>query len=68
MSLSLTNEQLTTLHQAFQMASIELGLGANADDNRRREQLSELIVGLANDGEINPDAIAQRACMLMRSK
>jgi hypothetical protein len=67
MSPSLSNEQLTALHQAFKMACAELGLASNADDRPRRERLSELIVGVANEGKINPREVAQRACELMRA-
>lgn len=55
------------ISQAFSMACVELGLGANADDDARRERLSELIVSVANDGERDPTAVARRALDLMNS-
>ena len=67
MSPSLNNEDLIVLEKAFRIACIELGLGANSDDNERREQLSKLIVSIANAGERDPLAIAQRAHRLMRA-
>jgi hypothetical protein len=54
------------LDQAFRAACIRLGLGANADDNRRRERLSQIIVSLANAGERDPTLIAVRASELIK--
>ena len=54
MSPSLNNEELRTLDEAFRAVCVELGLGANADDNQRREHLSQIIVSIANEGEPRP--------------
>jgi hypothetical protein len=67
MSLSLNNEELTVLDQAFHTACVELGLGANADDNARRERLSQLIVSVASEGERDPTTLARRAFELMKT-
>jgi hypothetical protein len=67
MSPSMNNEELSVLDQAFRAVCVELGLGANADDNRRRERLSQIIVALANEGRHDPTVIAQRACELMKT-
>jgi hypothetical protein len=66
MSPSLNNEDLVALDQAFRAVCVELGLGANADDNNRRERLSQIIVSIANEGERDPAAIARRAFDLMK--
>jgi hypothetical protein len=63
----MSNEELAVLDQAFRAVCVELGLGSNADDIRRRERLSQIIVGLANEGERDPNVIAQRACELMKT-
>jgi len=60
-----SNEKLAAL-EAFRMVCVELGLGANADDNRRRERLSQIIASIANQGERDPTAIARRAFDLMK--
>jgi len=63
---ALDDQDLKTLDEAFRMASMELGLGANADDIRRRERLSELIIHVANEGEREPVVIARNAVSLMK--
>jgi len=65
-SASLDDQDLKALDEAFRMASMELGLGANADDNRRRERLSGLIIHVASQGERDVAAIANSAVTLMK--
>ena len=67
MSPSMNNEDLRTLDEAFRAVCVELGLGANADDNMRRERLSQIIVSIANEGEYDPAVIARRAFELMKT-
>jgi hypothetical protein len=66
MSPSMNNDDLAVLDQAFRSVCVELGLGANADDNERRERLSQIIMGIANDGERDLTAIARRALEQMK--
>ena len=66
MMQSMSNEELALLDVAFRKVCVELGLGANADDDRRRERLSQLVVRIANDGERDPAMIARRAFELMK--
>jgi hypothetical protein len=66
MSPSMNHEELRTLDEAFRAVCIELRLGANADDNKRRERLSQIVVSLANEGIRDPAAIARRAFELMK--
>jgi hypothetical protein len=52
---------------AFDAACAELGLGANADDNARREQIAKVILRLSQQGERDPVALQQYAVRMMRS-
>ena len=52
--------------RTFDAACAELGLGANADDNARREQLAKVILGLAQQGERDPIALQQYAVRMMQ--
>jgi hypothetical protein len=67
MSPSMSNDELHVLDEVFRSVCIELGLGATAEDNRRRERLSEIVVSIANEGERDPAAIARRAFDLMQA-
>ena len=67
MSPSLNNEELAVLDKAFRAVCVALGLGANSDDNQRREHLSQVIVSIANEGVCDPAVIARRALDLMKA-
>jgi hypothetical protein len=52
--------------RTFDAACAELGLGANADDNARREQVAKVILELAQQGERDPIALQQYAVRMMQ--
>jgi hypothetical protein len=62
----LNNDDLVVLKQVFDQASVTLGLGANADDNKRREQLAKAILSLAQEGEQDPVAIHEYVVRQMK--
>jgi hypothetical protein len=49
------------LRLAFDRACSELGIGTNADDTVRREQLAKLILSLAREGESEATLIQHKA-------
>lgn len=51
---ALDREQFVDLHPAFAMACLQLGLGY---DEVERHRLADLMVGLAKDGQTDPDVI-----------
>ena len=60
------NEDLVALRRVFDDVCVDLGLGANADDNHRREQLATTILSLAQEGERDPIALRNFAVRMMR--
>jgi hypothetical protein len=60
---ALDNEDLVALHSAFAKACSELGFDA---DDVNRDQLAQLMVTLAKDGETNPDVIRAHAVHRMQ--
>ena len=54
------------LRLAFHRACEELGIGTNADDTVRREQLAKLILSLAREGEREPALIQRKAVWQFR--
>jgi hypothetical protein len=60
---ALDNEDLVALHSAFAKACSELGFDA---DDVSRDQLAQLMVTLAKDGETNPDVIRAHAVHRMQ--
>jgi hypothetical protein len=60
---SLNSEQLLALRIAFDKACVELGIGANSDDEDRREQLAVMMLSIASGGERDTEVIprARRA-------
>jgi hypothetical protein len=53
-------EQLLVLRKVFPQACIELGIGAQEDDEERREQLATIILAVAQ-GETDFDLVLARA-------
>ena len=61
----LDKEQLLVLRKVFPRACIELGIGAEEDDEERREQLAKIIIAIAQ-GEADLDLVLARAVYQMR--
>ena len=61
----LDKEQLLLLRKVFPRACIELGIGAEEDDEERREQLASIILAIAQ-GEADLDLVLARAVYQMR--
>ena len=61
----LDKEQLLVLRKVFPRACIELGIGAEEDDEERREQLASIILAIAQ-GEADLDLVLARAVYQMR--
>jgi hypothetical protein len=61
----LDKEQLLVLRKVFPRACIELGIGAEEDDEERREQLAKIILAIAQ-GEADLDLVLARAVYQMR--
>jgi hypothetical protein len=60
---ALSHDQFIALHSAFALACLDLGLGA---DEVRRDQLAQLMVTLAESGELNPEVIRAHAVHRMQ--
>ena len=61
----LNNQQRVMLRKVFPRACIELGIGAEEDDEERREQLASIILAIAQ-GEADLDLVLARAVYQMR--
>jgi hypothetical protein len=61
----LDKEQLLVLREVFPRACTELGIGAEEDDEERREQLASIILAIAQ-GEADLDLVLARAVYQMR--
>ena len=61
----LDKERLVVLRKVFPRACIELGIGAEEDDEERREQLANIILAIAQ-GEVDLELILARAVYQMR--
>ncbi len=60
------NEQLEALHKAFDKACVELGLGYAESDSKRREQLAQTMLSLAENGKRDADVVGAKAVHQMR--
>jgi hypothetical protein len=61
----LDKEGLVVLRKVFPRACIELGIGADEDDEERRDQLAKIILAIAQ-GEADLDLVLARAVYHMR--
>ena len=61
----LDKERLLLLRKVFPRACIELGIGAEEDDEERRDQLAKIILAIAQ-GEADLELILARAVYQMR--
>jgi hypothetical protein len=64
----LGNDDLVALKQVYDTACQTLGLGADADDDKRREEIVKAIVSLAKEGELDPVAIHEHVVRLMKGR
>jgi hypothetical protein len=62
----LGNVDLVALKQVYDTACQTLGLEANADDDRRREEVAKAIISLAKEGELDPIAIHEYVVRMMK--
>jgi len=62
----LGNDDLVALKQVYNTACQTLGLGANADDDRRREEVAKAIISLTKEGELDPIAIHEYVVRMMK--
>jgi len=62
----LGNDDLVSLKQVYDQICQTLGLGANADDNKRREEIAKAIVSLAKEGELDQIAIHEYVVRMMK--
>ncbi len=65
-SKTLTKDQFLALYSAFDKARAELGISYAESDANRREQLAQLMISLARDGEGDADVIRAQAVHQMR--
>ena len=62
----LGNDDLVALKQVYNTVCQTLELGANADDDKRREEIAKAVISLVKEGERDPIAIHEYVVRMMK--